>query len=163
MHNFQNNSWHLLSTYLLAIDVLGTLHAFSHLFLTKTSMIKIPLIPISDIKNMRFRLSDLSKVKTCDLYLETLDSQTKTSCQWPQMPLSHHSPIYRTKIISCNLHSKVIVYMKFIERCRISRNRQAQIIFSDGLFLTIHGGMREKLTIFPVILGLSNFLAWNVQ
>lgn len=110
----------------------------------KTLMIKVPLIPISNIKKLRFRLSDLSKVKTCDLYLETLDSQPKTSCHWPQKPLSHHSLIYRTKIILCNLHSNMIVYMKFIERCRIARNRHAKFTFSDGLFLTIPGGMRQK-------------------
>lgn len=37
-------------------------------------------IPISKIKKLRFRVSDLSKVKIYGLYLETSDSQPKTSC-----------------------------------------------------------------------------------
>lgn len=44
----------------------------------------------------------------------------------------------------CDLHSRVRVYMKSIERYRIakSRNRQAQIIFSDFFFVAIHREMR---------------------
>lgn len=61
--------------------------------------------------------------------------------------------------------------MRSIERCRITRNRQTQITFSDFFcFVWVfffcsytQGNKTEKMTISPISLCFSNFLAWDVH
>lgn len=98
-YNFQNSNWHLLHAY--CQQMLPALDIFSHLSLTKILWPKYHWhYHFKEKEKVLERLSDLSMINTCDLYLGISDSQLNTGCHWPWASLSYSSPIYRTKVLS---------------------------------------------------------------
>lgn len=115
IYNFENNNRHLLSTYYVSAMFPAVDMYFPTYYSQKTYEQITIHIPISKMTNWdKARLSDL---RLRPWLMETSDSQPSTSCNWPQMSLSHHSPIYGIEIISIwSPQLGVTVYVNYTER-----------------------------------------------